>query len=102
MPRSTRLVLREQLHSRRHRGPGASALHAGHHLAGRQRLPAREDHGVSHMGFDVSRRGDTYASFGRGIALNLVKNTNIDIDTSLRGAKVGGLQATSSSRSSVG
>ena len=33
--------------------------------------------------------GDTYASFGRGIALNLVKNTNIDIDTSLRGAKVG-------------
>lgn len=33
--------------------------------------------------------GDTYASFGRGISLNLVKNTNIDIDTSLRGAKVG-------------
>ena len=31
--------------------------------------------------------GDTYASFGRGIALNIVKNTNIDIDTSLRGAR---------------
>ncbi len=33
--------------------------------------------------------GDTYASFGRGIALNIVKNTNIDIDTSIRGAKLG-------------
>ena len=32
--------------------------------------------------------GDTYASFGRGIALNMVKNTNIDIDTSIRGAKL--------------
>jgi hypothetical protein len=31
--------------------------------------------------------GDVYASFGRGIALNLVKNTDIDIDTSIRGAK---------------
>lgn len=31
--------------------------------------------------------GDSYASFGRGIALNLVKNTELDIDTSLRGAK---------------
>lgn len=31
--------------------------------------------------------GDTYASFGRGFALNLVKNTDIDIDTSLRGVK---------------
>jgi hypothetical protein len=31
--------------------------------------------------------GDTYASFGRGIALNIVKNTNIDIDTSIRGAR---------------
>jgi len=32
--------------------------------------------------------GDTYASFGRGIGLNIVKNTAIDIDTSIRGAKV--------------
>ncbi len=32
--------------------------------------------------------GDTYASFGRGIALNMVKNTNIDIDTSIRGGKL--------------
>ena len=31
--------------------------------------------------------GDTYASFGRGIALNIKKNTDIDIDTSIRGAK---------------
>lgn len=31
--------------------------------------------------------GDTYASFGRGIALNLKKNTDIDIDTSIRGLK---------------
>jgi len=31
--------------------------------------------------------GDTYASFGRGMALNIVKNTDIDIDTSIRGAK---------------
>jgi hypothetical protein len=31
--------------------------------------------------------GDVYASFGRGISLNLVKNTDIDIDTSIRGAK---------------
>lgn len=30
--------------------------------------------------------GDSYASFGRGIAVNLNKNTDIDIDTSLRGA----------------
>lgn len=31
--------------------------------------------------------GDTYASFGRGMALNIVKNTDIDIDASIRGAK---------------
>ena len=31
--------------------------------------------------------GDTYASFGRGMALNIVKNTDIDVDTSIRGAK---------------
>ena len=31
--------------------------------------------------------GDTYASFGRGLALNIVKNTDIDVDTSIRGAK---------------
>ncbi|MEE2751630.1 MAG: hypothetical protein VX519_09370 [Myxococcota bacterium] len=29
--------------------------------------------------------GDTYASFGRGLALNLVRNTDVDIDTTLRG-----------------
>jgi hypothetical protein len=32
--------------------------------------------------------GDTYASFGRGMALNMVKKTDIDVDTSIRGAKV--------------
>jgi len=31
--------------------------------------------------------GDTYGSFGRGLALNIVKNTDLDIDTSIRGAK---------------
>lgn len=31
--------------------------------------------------------GDGYASFGRGIALNIKKNSDIDIDTSIRGAK---------------
>ena len=30
--------------------------------------------------------GDTYASFGRGMTLNIVKNTAVDIDTSLTGA----------------
>ncbi|MCB9761573.1 MAG: hypothetical protein H6739_17145 [Alphaproteobacteria bacterium] len=30
--------------------------------------------------------GDGYVAFGRGLALNLVKNTDIDIDTSVRGA----------------
>jgi hypothetical protein len=39
----------------------------------------------AHLELEV---GDTYASFGRGIVLNVVKNTNIDIDTSLRGANV--------------
>lgn len=29
--------------------------------------------------------GDTYAAFGKGLALNVVKNTDIDVDTSLRG-----------------
>ncbi len=31
--------------------------------------------------------GDSYTSFGRGLALNLVKNTDIDIDTSIRGVR---------------
>lgn len=31
--------------------------------------------------------GDNYVAFGRGMALNLVKNTDIDIDTSLRGLR---------------
>ncbi len=30
--------------------------------------------------------GDNYASYGRGIALNVIKNTAVDIDTSIRGA----------------
>ncbi len=29
--------------------------------------------------------GDSYAAFGKGLALNVVKNTDIDVDTSLRG-----------------
>lgn len=33
--------------------------------------------------------GDSYAAFGRGYALNVVKNTDIDLDTSLRGAQLG-------------
>lgn len=31
--------------------------------------------------------GDTYASFGKGIALNLVNNADIDLDTTVRGVK---------------
>ncbi len=31
--------------------------------------------------------GDSYLSFGRGMALNLVKNTDIDVDTSVRGVR---------------
>jgi hypothetical protein len=31
--------------------------------------------------------GDGYVSFGRGIALNLVRNTDIDLDSSLRGVR---------------
>ncbi len=31
--------------------------------------------------------GDGYVSFGRGISLNLVRNTNIDLDSSLRGVR---------------
>ena len=42
--------------------------------------------------------GDFYASYGRGIAVNLNKNTDIDIDTSMRGVSgvlhVGSLDAT--------
>lgn len=42
--------------------------------------------------------GDSYASFGRGIAVNLNKNTDIDIDTSIRGVSgvmhVGAVDAT--------
>lgn len=33
--------------------------------------------------------GDGYAAFGRGLALNLVRNTDIDVDSSLRGAQLG-------------
>lgn len=29
--------------------------------------------------------GDSYGAFGKGLALNVVKNTDIDVDTSLRG-----------------
>jgi len=29
--------------------------------------------------------GDVYSSFGRGIALNVIQNTKVDIDTSIRG-----------------
>ncbi len=32
--------------------------------------------------------GDGYATFGRGVALNMVRNASIDIDTSIRGAQV--------------
>lgn len=32
--------------------------------------------------------GDVYAAFGRGVALNLNRNVDIDIDTSIQGAKV--------------
>ncbi len=31
--------------------------------------------------------GDGYVSFGRGLALNMARNTDIDLDTSLRGVK---------------
>ena len=31
--------------------------------------------------------GDAYVSFGRGISLNLVRNTDIDLDSSLRGVR---------------
>ena len=41
-----------------------------------------------HQGSDLEvLLGDGYASFGNGIALNLVKNSDIDVDTSLRGVK---------------
>jgi hypothetical protein len=32
--------------------------------------------------------GDSYVNFGRGLALNLVRNAQIDIDSSVRGAQV--------------
>jgi hypothetical protein len=32
--------------------------------------------------------GDTYAAFGRGLALNVNRNVDIDIDTSIQGAKL--------------
>ena len=31
--------------------------------------------------------GDSYGAFGRGMALNLARNTDIDVDTSLRGVR---------------
>lgn len=31
--------------------------------------------------------GDTYAAFGRGLALNINRNVDIDVDTSIQGAK---------------
>ncbi|MDP6932145.1 MAG: hypothetical protein QGG40_04475 [Myxococcota bacterium] len=31
--------------------------------------------------------GDAYTSFGRGMALNIVKNTDVDTDTSIRGVR---------------
>ena len=34
--------------------------------------------------------GDTYAAFGRGAALNINRNVDIDIDTSIQGARVVG------------
>ena len=37
-----------------------------------------------HLVVDV---GDTYAAYGRGLVLNVVKNTDIDVDTSIRGLK---------------
>lgn len=32
--------------------------------------------------------GDGYVSFGRGLALNIVRNTDVDVDTSILGAQV--------------
>lgn len=43
---------------------------------------------LRHQGSTVEMQvGDGYVSFGRGIALNLVRNTDIDVDTSLRGLR---------------
>ena len=50
-------------------------------------FPDREDVRLEEVGHRRAHRGDTYASFGRGLALNIVKNTDIDVDTSIRGAK---------------
>ena len=36
--------------------------------------------------------GDGYVSFGRGLALNIVRNTDIDLDTSLRGLQTSASQ----------
>ena len=33
----------------------------------------------------------TYASFGRGMSLNIIKNTDIDVDTSIRGVRTFGI-----------
>jgi hypothetical protein len=41
----------------------------------------------SRGGLGVLEIGDSYTALGRGIALNLAKNTEIDIDTSLRGVR---------------
>ena len=35
--------------------------------------------------------GDVYASFGRGMSLNIIKNTDIDVDTSIRGVRTVGI-----------
>jgi hypothetical protein len=37
------------------------------------------------VAFDI---GDTYAAFGRGLALNINRNVDIDIDTSIQGMKL--------------
>ncbi|MCB9674339.1 MAG: hypothetical protein H6737_04435 [Alphaproteobacteria bacterium] len=44
---------------------------------------------VSYDSPDVSVQvGDVYAAFGRGVALNVNRNVDIDIDTSIQGAKI--------------
>jgi hypothetical protein len=39
------------------------------------------------MGWGSVQVGDAYVSFGRGLALNLVRNTDVDLDTTLRGVR---------------
>jgi hypothetical protein len=47
---------------------------------------ALEKASLEHRGQHLTlTMGDRWVSFGRGLALNLVKNTDMDIDTSLRG-----------------